>query len=155
MGYLLQREMGNCLEPEPQPQPARRRPKPQQPNSPSKRPRASNARDQPTGRIESPSAPISSPISKNNNFKRDEIVLGSSVSERREIDNDRRWKQLLDKTTTNLIDISQTTQPLDGVDAQQREVEHKFVFILFFIKRKYIFIFSFLQNTHCQYSISR
>ena len=26
---------------------------------------------------------------------------------------------------SNLIDISQTTQPLDGQDAQQREGEHK------------------------------
>merc|ERR1712130_293575 len=120
--------MGNCFgEPE-APQP-RRRPQPGPPNpaQPSGRPQErAQAQSQPQRRPQTASAPINSPLKPSHLMDREEIVLGSSASERRELmDNDTRWKRLLDSTTTNLIDISQTTQPLDGADAQQREKEHR------------------------------
>merc|ERR1712130_382386 len=120
--------MGNCFgEPE-APQP-RRRPQPGPPNpaQPSGRPQErAQAQSQPQRRPQTASAPINSPLKPSHLMDREEIVLGSSVSERRELmDNDTRWKRLLDSTTTNLIDISQATQPLDGADAQQREGEHR------------------------------
>ena len=36
---------------------------------------------------------------------KDEIILGSSVSERDQFNDDKRWKELLDRTTTFLAFI--------------------------------------------------
>mmetsp|Transcript_6257 Transcript_6257/g.25260 ORF Transcript_6257/g.25260 Transcript_6257/m.25260 type:complete len:211 (+) Transcript_6257:33-665(+) len=70
------------------------------------------------GRAESRPSPISASVAK------DEILLGTSYSERREMENDAFFRRLIDRTNEEFIDVSQNTVPLDGADAVHRTKDY-------------------------------
>eukprot|EP01094_Clydonella_sp_ATCC50884_P021987 TRINITY_DN4956_c0_g1_i2.p1 TRINITY_DN4956_c0_g1~~TRINITY_DN4956_c0_g1_i2.p1 ORF type:complete len:189 (-),score=60.00 TRINITY_DN4956_c0_g1_i2:46-612(-) len=60
--------------------------------------------------------------------RQDDILLGKSHTERREAENEQYeqyFKDLIERTANDLIDVSQNTAPLEGRDAEDRAHEYK------------------------------